>query len=166
MDIRIRSYNDTDLSVCRELWRELTQRHRDIYGDQTIGGRDPGMEFDAFLARKPTGVWIAEHAGEVVGLCGLLVTDNGWEIDPMVVRSDLRSRGIGSRLIDHVVAEARRLGVRSLSVRPVARNIEAIKLYHQAGFRILGHLDMFMELADSDRQWRPGIELHGQKFRY
>ena len=165
MDVRLRSYDDADLSVCRDLWRELTQRHRDIYDDQTIGGRDPGIEFDAFLARKPTRVWVAEDTGKVVGLCGLLVADGEAEIDPMVVRSDLRSRGIGGRMIGHAIAEARQLGARSLSVRPVARNVEAIKLYHQAGFRILGHLDMFMDLV-GERQWKPGIELHGQKFRY
>ncbi len=34
----IRLYEPADLADCRSLWAELTQRHRDIYADPTIGG--------------------------------------------------------------------------------------------------------------------------------
>jgi hypothetical protein len=42
----IREYMPADLETCRELWPALTQRHRDIYANPSIGGADPGMEFD------------------------------------------------------------------------------------------------------------------------
>ena len=32
LDIEIRNYKDSDLEVCRNLWVDLTQQHRDIYG--------------------------------------------------------------------------------------------------------------------------------------
>ncbi len=38
----VRAYQREDYEACRELWRELTERHRDIYGDPTIGGAIPG----------------------------------------------------------------------------------------------------------------------------
>ncbi len=49
----IRDYAPADLPVCRELWRALNRRHREIYDDLTIGGDDPGMEFDWNRTRSP-----------------------------------------------------------------------------------------------------------------
>ena len=167
LSISIRSYGTSDLEACRDLWRELTQRHRDIYGDQSIGGADPGAAFDAFLLRRPTRLWVAERDAEVVGLCGLVVSGEDTEVDPMVVRSGLRSQGIGGRLLGRAIEEARRLGVRFLSVRPVARNVEAISFYVDAGFRTLGYIDLFVELrAGTGREWKPGISIHGHEFKY
>ena len=60
MEIEIREYRPTDLSAGRDLWRQLTQRHRDIYDDQSIGGDDPGLQFDDYLATDElAGPWVA-----------------------------------------------------------------------------------------------------------
>ena len=68
MNVSIRPYAPSDLDACRALWRELTQRHRDIYGDPKIGGSDPGSEFDAHLAHpKLAGVWVADNDTGIVG---------------------------------------------------------------------------------------------------
>ena len=164
----LRPYQPSDLESCRALWRELTQRHRDIYDDPMIGGSDSGGEFDLHLARPQlAGIWVAEVDAIVVGFCGLLVDGDGGEIDPMVVSSAYRSQGIGRQLLDHMVGEAKRRGVRFLSVRPVARNIEAISFYFEAGFQLLGHVDMFVDLSEaSQRDWKVGITIHGNEFRY
>jgi hypothetical protein len=70
-------------------------------------------------------------------------------------------------LLENGVSEARARSVRYLSIRPVARNVEAIELFHEAGFQALGHLDMFIDLADdSRRSWRRGIVVHGRQFTY
>jgi GNAT superfamily N-acetyltransferase len=168
-DITIRAYAPADLDACRGLWRELTQRHRDIYDDQTIGGEDPGPYFDETHLRDPRrcATWLAELDGAVVGMYSLLHVEgeDEAEIDPVVVRTELRSQGIGTKLLAHGIAEARSRGARTLSIRPVARNVEAIELYHEVGFRLLGHLDMFMELTPG-RPWTPGVTIHGKEFRY
>lgn len=168
MTLKIRPYEPRDLEGCRALWRELTQRHRDIYGDQSIGGEDPGAEFDEHL-QKPNvvGTWVAEEGDTLLALAGLLVDGEEGEIDPVVVRSEDRSRGIGRQLIEMMIDEAKQGGVRALSIRPVARNVEAMALYHEMGFRNLGFIDMFMVLdGDSTREWKPGIEIHGRKYNY
>ena len=168
MTLSVRPYAPPDLDACRDLWRELTQRHRDIYDDQTIGGDDPGLAFDEHL-EKPNvaGIWIADKDGEIVAFVSLLVDGAEGEIDPIVVRSDLRSQGIGTHLLHLMIGEAKQRGVRSLSIRPVARNVEATALYYELGFQTLGHIDMFMELhADSGRVWKPGIRLHGRDYKY
>jgi GNAT superfamily N-acetyltransferase len=166
--LTVRPYEPRDLEACRDLWRELTQRHRDIYDDQTIGGDDPGPYFDETYLKllNLAGVWIAEREGAVVALTGLLVNGDEAEVEPVVVTASLRSQGIGRQLIERMIEEARSRSIRFLSIRPVARNVEAIELFHEAGFRKLGHLDMFMHLGDDERSFKEGVTVHGRDFSY
>jgi ribosomal protein S18 acetylase RimI-like enzyme len=167
-DATIRQYHTSDLDRCRALWIELTQRHRDIYNDPSIGGNTPGLYFDKHLARVgPERLWVAEHEGEVVGLFGLIVDEREAEVEPIVVATTHRDKGIGRALLNRMVEEARELGVRYLSVKPVARNIEAISFYYDFGFRTLGEIEMFMDLgAPAPGAWKPGPELFEHSFRY
>jgi GNAT superfamily N-acetyltransferase len=164
----IRTYHPFDLGACRALWAELAERHREIYGDPSIGGDDPGSHFDEHLARVgPERIWVAERAGQAIGLVGLIVNGREAEVEPIVVASDCRSDGIGYALLARVVAEARELGVRYLSVKPVARNLEAIAFYHGFGFCTLGEIEMFMDLGTPPSDtWKPGPELFGHSFKY
>jgi len=167
MHLSIRPYRDDDLDVCRHLWRELTQRHRDIYGDSKIGGDDPGRLFDEYLANPSlAGPWIVEWESAVVALGGLLVDGPQAEIEPVVVLTRCRRRGIGTRLIEHLIEEASRRGARSVSVRPVARNAEAMACFRRAGFSLLGHVEMFQSLSGNERKWKQGITIHGEEYGY
>jgi N-acetylglutamate synthase-like GNAT family acetyltransferase len=89
------------------------------------------------------------------------------EVEPIVVSAKHRSGGIGEKLLMRAVAEAKKLGVSCLSVKPVARNVEAISFFYEAGFRILGHIQLFMWLGPSfPGQWKRGPELFGKPFDY
>lgn len=169
MKTTIRDYQASDLEVCRSLWRELTQHHRDIYEDQTIGGDDPGRAFDSYMENpRRRGTWLAEVEGQVVGFAGLLIhsAEQG-EVEPVIVTLRRRSQAVGSRLVEHVVEEARKAGVRFLSIKPVARNERAISLYVRLGFNLLGDIDLFQELSpSSNRKWKPGIAVHDNELRY
>lgn len=168
MNVAIREYQEPDLESCKHLWRELTQRHRDIYLDQSIGGDDPSVYFEHYLQKTNlAGPWIAEESSTIVGMAGLLIDDKEAEIEPIVIRSEFRSRGIGTLLIEKLKVEARARGVEYLSIRPVARNVEAIKCFHRAGFSLLGHIDMFIDLTEEGGEgWKDGITIHGYAFRY
>ena len=168
MNVTIREHQDGDLESCTQLWRELTQRHRDIYFDQSIGGDDPGVTFENYLKKTNlAGIWVAEQDTLVIGMVGLLVYGNDAEIEPIVIRSDFRSRGVGTLLIEKLKIEAKQRRAGYLSIRPVARNIEAIKCFHRAGFSLLGHIDMFLDLSEEDDQgWQDGVTIHGNTFRY
>ena len=168
MKLTIREYRDSDLRVCRSLWAELTERHRLIYDDQTIGGADPGSGIEDYL-RNPGrhATWVAEADGQVVGMTGLIVRGTEAEIEPAVVTAACRSRGIGRALVARAVDEAKRIGIRFLSVRPVARNVEAVSFLISCGFGIVGHIDLFQDLAPSrGRQWKDGIVIHGHTLLY
>src|SRR4051794_6989991 len=122
--MEIRDYAPADHSACRQLWVELTEHHRRIYGDPTIGGDDPGAAFDDYLALpERVASWVADDDGRLVGLTGLFDHGTSGEVEPVVVTDRLRSRGVGRLLIERVVAEAVARGYEYLAIRPVARNV-------------------------------------------
>jgi GNAT superfamily N-acetyltransferase len=164
----VRDYAEGDYVACRALWAELTGYHRRIYGDSSIGGDDPGAGFDDYLAEpRRLGSWVAESDGLVVGLTGLFDRGASGEVEPVVVAEAARDRGVGRLLIGRVVEEARVRGYEYLAIRPVARNVAAVRRFHAAGFRTLGgHIDMTMDLAARRHQWLTGASLHGLDFDY
>jgi ribosomal protein S18 acetylase RimI-like enzyme len=164
----VRDYEPSDLDGCRSLWAQMTQRHREIYDDSSIGGDNPGLEFDKHLSRVgPERIWVATSGDEIIGLVSLIQDDEQAEVEPIVVSSQYRDRGIGQALLNHAIEQAKGLGVLCLSVKPVARNEEAISFFYDAGFKILGHVQLFMWLGPSSPgQWRPGPELFGKPFDY
>jgi GNAT superfamily N-acetyltransferase len=165
--ISIRPYQGDDLGHCRQLWEQLNAHHREIYGDPTIGGDDPGLFFDAHLARVGAGhIWVAVDGESVCGMVGLIVEGEEAEIEPVVVMKDHRGDGVGHLLLRQATDEARRLGIRFLSIAPVARNRRAIELFLREGFATVGRIELFTELTPSDRRWEAGIALHGRSFRH
>ena len=86
------------------------------------------------------------------------------EIEPLIVSGLHRLKGTGRQLIEKAVSEAKSRGVKILSVRPVARNVEALRLYYKMGFRTLGFVEMFIDF--SNRPWKPGPSIFGCKFNY
>jgi N-acetylglutamate synthase-like GNAT family acetyltransferase len=126
------------------------------------------MEFDQHLSRVGAErVWVATSEGDVVGLVSLIVEGEQAEVEPIAITSEYRGGGIGRRLLERAVIEAKKLGVKCLYVKPVARNTEAISFFYEAGFRTLGHVQLFMWLGPATPdQWKPGPEMFGKPFKY
>jgi GNAT superfamily N-acetyltransferase len=168
MSVAVREYTPKDYKACRDLWVELTQHHREIYGDPTIGGEDPGSGFDAYLeVPERVGSWVAATGDQVVGLTGLFDHGPSGEVEPVIVAASWRHHGIGRALIEWVVAEASERGFEYLAIRPVARNVAAIQSFYASGFRNLGgHIDLTMDLKERRHTWLDGVKLHGREFQY
>jgi GNAT superfamily N-acetyltransferase len=167
-DPLVREYEERDRAACRALWAQLTQWHRDLYDDQSIGGDDPAGWFDRYLEEKhPVAVWVAEVTGRVVGFTGALPLEGGtrYELEPIVVDSELRGQGVGATLARAVIDRARADGMRGVEVRPAARNSAAIRFFHDHGFDVLGQLELVLDLAKPER-WRRGERLAGRDFRF
>lgn len=161
----IRKYRSSDMEHCRSLWKELTEWHRHIYKDPTIGGENPENYFDDHLAKVgPDKLWVAIEGDALVGLIGLAIAAEEAEIEPLIVSRGHRKKGIGKKLVKTVVSEARKQGVRLLSVKPVARNIPAIKFFYMHGFRNLGEVELFLDLRG--HKWELGPELFGCSFSF
>lgn len=163
--LKIRRYQPADRKQCRDLWKELTVWHRKIYQDPTIGGENPEHYFDEHLAKVgPERLWVAAYDSQVVGLVGLVVEEVEAEIEPLIVSENYRYKGIGKQLLRIAISEARNLGVKFLKVKPVARNVQAIKFFYNQGFKNLGHIDMFLDFCDY--KWKPGPKLFECEFNF
>ena len=166
METQIRGYKPSDLSACRALWAELTDHHRAIYQDPTIGGENPGLAFDEHLAQVGEELtWVATSGEDIVGLTCLAVEGEQAEVEPVIVTVPHRGRGVGRQLVVRAIEEAKKLGILCLSAKPVARNTEAMSFFYESGFRILGHVQMFMWLGTPHPgQWKRGPTLYGKQF--
>ncbi len=164
----VRRYAPTDLDRCRFLWAEMVQYHRDLYDDPTIGGEAPELGFDEHLRRVGAErIWVATCEGRIAGLTSLVLNEQEAEVEPIIVSEEFRSRGIGRDLMQRAIEEAERLGVLCLSVKPVARNEDAVSFFYRAGFTVLGHVQLVKWLGTpSPGQWRSGPELFGKRFSF
>jgi N-acetylglutamate synthase-like GNAT family acetyltransferase len=161
----IRHYGPEDLEDCRSLWTDLTDWHRQLYADPSIGGPDPGAGFDAHLAEVGAErIWVAEQDGRVVGLAGMIVRGSKVELEPLSVRAGCRGLGIGRELAEAVVAAARAEGAEQVVVRPTGRNAEAIRVFHTLGFDVISRVELVYDLTDDER-WREREELADRTFR-
>jgi GNAT superfamily N-acetyltransferase len=179
MPVTIRPYRPLDHRACRRLWAELIEAHREIYRDPALGGADPGAGFEEYLTRLDlAGVWVADHPEQgVVGLIGLVLGGSAMgaavrtgemagEVEPVVVAAHLRGRGIGRELLEYVAAQARRRGMRQLSITPASRNTDAIRCLHVAGYDTLASVTLTMSLVGGSGSTAPALDLHGLSFSY
>ena len=106
---------------------------------------DPGSAFFGG-GHRPEDVLVAESAGRVVGYLMLhqsvplpshrhVLEVNGLAVDP-----GHQGRGVGRRLLEEAKREARRRGARKLSLRVLAPNVPARRLYEGCGFVVEGVL--------------------------
>ncbi len=70
----------------------------------------------------------------VAGFCAFWRVAEQIHINNLAIRPELRRRGLGSRLLQVVIAEAGRLGAESATLEVRRSNLAAIRLYEQAGF--------------------------------
>ena len=167
-NLRIRNYKEFDNALCQKLWVELTEYHQEIYNDPSIGGENPGQVFNNHLDKYgEKNIWVAEIDRNLVGLIGLIVRGKEAEVEPIIVSSSYRKKGIGKKLLRFIINHANNLGIKYLSIRPVARNRNAMKIFYEAGFNIIGHIELFMDLEKEEiNKWKTEIEIHDIPFKY
>jgi putative acetyltransferase len=88
------------------------------------------------ILRKGGHIFMVYLGEQAVGCVALIPMGNGvYELSKMAVSPDLRGMGIGRRLLEHAVSEARRIGARSLFLGSNSRLENAVHLYESVGFR-------------------------------
>ncbi|MFG2038857.1 GNAT family N-acetyltransferase [Dactylosporangium sp. NPDC048998] len=164
--LTIRAYRPTDHRECRQLWAEMTAADAGLYG--ATSNDDSGAAFEEYLTRLDlSGMWVAVDAAHlVVGMVGLLLDGRGGQVEPLVVASARRGEGIGRALLSHVADQARRRGLGQLSISPAARNRDAIRCLHAAGYDALSRVTLAIDLRRKGSVWQDGIDLHDLRFRY
>ncbi|MEW2375564.1 ribosomal protein S18-alanine N-acetyltransferase [Micromonospora sp. NPDC047812] len=89
--------------------------------------------------------------GGLLGYAGLAVAppDEAW-VQNVAVRRDAQRRGVGRLLLEALLAEAARLGVRSVLLEVAADNAPAQKLYATYGFEPIGVRRAYYQPSNTD----------------
>ncbi|MBD2872430.1 GNAT family N-acetyltransferase [Paenibacillus arenilitoris] len=83
--------------------------------------------------------FIAEEDGHIVGVYVLLPTRPGTvELVNVAVEESRQGQGIGKRMVNHAVLEAKSLGFKTIEVGTGNSGIGQLALYQKCGFRITG----------------------------
>lgn len=133
MDIEIRALQQgDDCSAFRALNEEwitqyfvLEQKDREIleHAEDAIL-RNGGRIFMAYVAR------------EAVGCAALIPMGDGvYELSKMAVSPRLRGLGIGRKLLEHTIAQARAMRAKSLFLGSNSKLESAVHLYESVGFQ-------------------------------
>lgn len=112
-----------------------------------------------FLTTDPGGCWIAERAGELIGVATSLRRESMWILASFAVRPDRQGEGIGRQLLEAAGQHSRGALRAMLNASPDAG---ALRRYHSAGFTLLPHLrcrgTVAREVLPVVRHVRPGDE--------
>src|SRR5450759_333151 len=133
-------------------WRDIPAR---AALEPTLFAADAWSEqtWWAELAGRPRRCYVvAEQGGAVVGYAGV---DRGGEVADVMtvaVASAAQTRGLGTLLMDWLIAEARRGGAQHLMLEVRADNVAAQRLYSKAGFVMTTVRRRYYQPADVDAQ--------------
>jgi ribosomal-protein-alanine N-acetyltransferase len=107
----------------------------------------------AELAGRPRRSYVVcDQGGAVAGYAGV---DRGGEVADLMtiaVASAAQTRGLGTLLMDWLIAEARRGGAQHLMLEVRADNVAAQRLYSKAGFVMTTVRRRYYQPADVDAQ--------------
>lgn len=132
-DIEIRSLlPNEDASAFRRLNEEWITRYFVLEPMDMKTLSDPGKA----IFGKGGRIFIAYANGEPVGCAALVPMENGVvELAKMAVDPHYRGQGIGRRVLEYAIEQARAMGARSIFLGSSTKLPAALHLYESAGFR-------------------------------
>jgi putative acetyltransferase len=132
-EIEIRSLQaGEDSTAFRTLNEEWITRYFTLekMDRETLG--DP----ENMILRKGGHIFMGFLGRQAVGCVALIPMGDGvYELSKMAVSPELRGLGIGRRLIQYAVTQAKQIGARSLFLASNAKLKNAVHLYESIGFR-------------------------------
>jgi len=99
---------------------------------------------------------VAEKAGEIIGGCGLThILDEG-DIHNVMVASSYRGKGIAAMMMEKLLEEGGRQGIKEYTLEVRVSNAAAIRLYEKLGFVSEGIRPGFYEspVEDAMIMWK------------
>ena len=120
-----------DGSAFRELNEEWITRHFTLEAKDRETLEDP----ENSILRKGGRVFLVHEGDRTVGCVALLPVGDGiYELTKMAILPAMRGRGIGRKLIQFTIEQARQMGATQLSLGSSTKLPNAVHLYESVGF--------------------------------
>jgi len=131
-DVMIREFAPGDEAAFRELNEEWIIRHFALEPKDEAALADP----QGTILDSGGRIFFAVRQGRIVGCCALVAISPGeYEVSKMAVTESCRGAGIGRRLLETVISEARASDASRLYLETNRKLEPAIRLYESVGFR-------------------------------
>ena len=140
----IRFATDEDRAAMQEIFNREVERSTASWQWAPLSNEDWGQWFEEHT-RDHHVLLVAEVGGRVVGFAGYgaFRTKDGYIStveDSVFLEEDHRGKGLGTRLLTRLLAEARARGVHSMVAAVTSENQASIHLHTSLGFRQAGYL--------------------------
>jgi ribosomal protein S18 acetylase RimI-like enzyme len=133
-DIRIRLYREADEAPVVELWTGVFPN--------PAPRNEPHLVIAQKLATQRDLFFVADSDGSVVGTAmGGYDGHRGW-LYTVAVHRDLRRRGIGRALVQHVEASLFALGCPKVNLQVMTLNAGVVGFYERLGYRVEERISM------------------------
>lgn len=152
-EITFRLYQQGDALAFRELNEAWIARYFRLEEPDRIQLGDP----EGYILRRGGQIVMAMAGEERIGCCALIFIKPGvFEVAKMAVSESYRGHGIGRKLLQYTIEQARALGAHTLELASNRKLADAVHLYESLGFRHLPaeqvapsayvRADVFMEM--------------------
>lgn len=133
-EITFRLYQAGDADAFRDLNKSWIARYFKVEEQDLIQLNDPTGNI-----LQPGGQIVMVTAdGESIGCCALVFVKPGvFEVAKMAISESFRGHGIGRRLLEYTIAQARTMGAHTLELASNSKLANAVHLYESVGFRHL-----------------------------
>jgi putative acetyltransferase len=132
-DIEFRLFQPRDAEAFRELNEAWIARYFRLEKQDHIQLGDPEN-----ILRNGGQIVIAVAGEERVGCCALIFVKPGvFEVAKMAVSERYRGHGIGRKLLEYTIAQAKLMGAHTLELASNTKLANAVHLYESVGFRHL-----------------------------
>ena len=134
VEVTIREFLPGDETAFRRLNEEWILRYFAMEAKDEEALADPRRT----IVDRGGRIFFAVQQGKEVGCCALVTSGPGeYEVAKMAVTESCQGMGVGRRLMERAIAEARASGARRLFLETNKRLAPAIRLYESVGFRHL-----------------------------
>lgn len=107
-------------------------------------------DFEEMIRHDNARYYVALMNGRIVGGCGLYLICGEGSITNVVIAPEVRNRGIGTRLLQHMMLETGQEGTQAFTLEVRVSNAAAIHLYQKLGFISEGIRPGFYEKPAED----------------
>ncbi len=137
--IQIRRAGIDDMAQVHRLIQELAAFEKQ---PEAVELTVDDLKDDGFGSHPRFTCFLATDGSEVIGMALVYDRYSTWKgpavhLEDLIVRQDRRQQGIGTLLLDQVVAYAKERGVKRLGWEVLDWNTSAIKFYESKGAKVL-----------------------------
>jgi putative acetyltransferase len=155
--IKMREFQPVDADAFRRLNEDWIEKYFGMEEQDHLILDDP----EGHILARGGHIFVAVAEGKVIGCCALILQQPGvFELGKMAVAEEYRGQGIGRRVLEYTIAQARALGAKSLTLGSNTKLANAVHLYESLGFRHVApenippspyaRANVFMELQFQD----------------